>query len=116
MSEMYKIAFEKAGFKVVQAFDGEEVIKKAKEKAISIILLDINMPKKDGFDILKEIEEDETLYLTLKSVPIIMLLNYSNPQDIKFCMKHGAQDFLIKAEWNPAGILRKTKNYLEPKE
>ncbi|RLC36122.1 response regulator [Candidatus Falkowbacteria bacterium] len=113
VSEMYKIAFEKGGFRVIQAFNGEEVIKKAKEEAIDIILLDINMPKKDGFDVLKDIAKDETLYITLKNVPILMLSNYSNPQDIEFCMKNGAQDFIIKAEWDPDSIIKRIKRHLK---
>jgi len=116
VSDMYKIAFEKGGFRVIQAFDGEEVIKKAKEELIHIILLDINMPKKDGFAVLKEIAEDETLYITLKSIPIIMISNYSNPQDIEFCMKNGAQDFIIKAEWDPEGVIKRIKKHLKMEE
>jgi len=116
VSDMYKIAFEKGGFHVIQAFNGEEVIKKAKEELIHIILLDINMPKKDGFAVLKEIAEDETLYLTLRSIPIIMISNYSNPQDIEFCMKNGAQDFIIKAEWDPEGIIKRIKKHLKMEE
>ena len=79
------------------------------------VLLDINMPKKDGFEVLKEACSDIALYRVLKKTPIIMLSNYSNQQDIDYCMKNGAQDFLIKSEWTPEAIIKKVKEYLEEK-
>lgn len=113
VAEMYKIAFEEAGFKVLLAFDGEEVITMAKKERPDVLLLDINMPKKDGFAVLKEASEDEELYDALKAVPIIMLTNYSNSQDIDYCMKNGAQDFIVKAEWKPKQIVEKVNDHLK---
>jgi two-component system response regulator VicR len=112
IAEMYKVAFDKAGFTTVLAFDGEEVIAKVKEAVPDIILLDINMPKKDGYQVLKEITEDLPLYKLLKSTPIIMLTNYNNPQDIDYAMRMGAQDYLVKTEWTPEAVAQKVKKYL----
>ena len=113
VAEMYKIAFEGAGFEVLLALDGEEVVKMAKEKRPDALLLDINMPKKDGFAVLKEASEEKELYDALKTAPIIMLTNYSNSQDIDYCMKNGAQDFIVKAEWKPKQIVEKVINHLK---
>jgi CheY-like chemotaxis protein len=88
------------------------VIRLAKEQAPSAILLDINMPEKDGFEVLQEISEDWGTYQALKTTPIIILSNYSNPQDIEYCMKMGAQDYIVKAEWTPERIVNKIKQYL----
>ncbi len=115
LAQMYKIAFENEGFRVVLAFDGEEVVMKSKLENPDIILLDINMPKKNGFEVLKEACSDIALYRVLKKTPIIMLSNYSNQQDIDYCMKNGAQDFLIKSEWTPEAVIKKVKEYLEEK-
>ena len=113
ISEMYKIAFQQAGFKVVTAFDGEEAIRLGKEYNPDLILLDINMPKKDGFGVLRDISENRELYEVFKKTPIFILSNYSNQQDIEYCMNMGAQDYIVKAEWSPSKIVEKVKKYLE---
>jgi DNA-binding response OmpR family regulator len=113
ISEMYKIAFEKAGFKVVTAFDGEEAIELGKKYNPDLILLDINMPKEDGFGVLRDISGDRELYEVFKQTPIFILSNYSNQQDIEYCMNMGAQDYIVKAEWSPSKIVEKVKRYLE---
>lgn len=116
VSEMYKIAFEKAGFKVLTAFDGEEVIKMAKKEIPDVVLLDINMPKKDGFEVLQDISEDPVLYRAFGRIPVIMLTNYSNTQDIDYCMKMGAQDYIVKVEWTPEKVVKKVESYLKEME
>jgi CheY-like chemotaxis protein len=112
IAEMYKIVFEKAGYEIFLAINGEEVIKKAKEINLDLLLLDINMPIKDGFEILKEAKEEPELFQALSKVPIVMLSNYSNPQDIDYCVRMGAQDYIIKSEWTPEKIVEKVEKYL----
>jgi CheY-like chemotaxis protein len=112
IAEMYKIAFNNAGFDVVSAYDGDEVIDKIKAGKPDILLLDIGMPAKDGFEVLREVSADPVIYGILKNTPIIMLTNYNNPQDIEYCMKMGAQDYLVKTEWTPETIVQKVKKYL----
>jgi DNA-binding response OmpR family regulator len=113
ISEMYKIAFQQAGFKVVAAFNGEEAIRLGKEYNPDLILLDINMPKKDGFGVLKDISENRELCKFFKKTPIFILSNYSNQQDIEYCMNMGAQDYIVKAEWSPSKIVEKVKRYFK---
>ena len=113
VAEMYKTACDKAGYNTVLAFNGQEVIDEIKELRPDIILLDINMPVKDGFEVLKEIVEDPQLYQIMKGTPIIMLTNYDNPQDIEYCLKKGAQDYIVKSEWTPEYVIKKIKKHLE---
>ena len=115
IAEMYKIAFDQAGFNTVLAANGEEVIEQAKNTRPDMILLDINMPVKDGFEVLRDISENLELYSVLKNTPIVMLTNYNNPQDIEYCLKMGAQDYIVKAEWDPKKIVEKVKKILEIK-
>lgn len=112
IAEMYKMAFDKAGFETVIAYDGEEVITQAKEIKPDILLLDINMPKKDGFEVLSEASTDAILYNSLSKTPIIMLTNYNNPQDINYCLRNGAQNYLVKSEWTPDQIIKKLNKYV----
>jgi CheY-like chemotaxis protein len=113
VAEMYQIAFEKAGFRVVIAADGEEALKIARDDRPDVFLLDINMPKKDGFEVLSDLRSDYVLSKALKNVPIIMLTNYNNPQDIEYCNKFGVEDYIVKSEWKPAYIVNKIKAYLK---
>ena len=111
-AEMYRLAFEQAGFRVLLAADGEEVLKICREENPDIILLDINMPKKDGFEVLDDIGADDYLSKILQKTPIIMLTNYNNPQDIDYCLKRGASDYIVKAEWTPKTIIEKINTWI----
>jgi two-component system, OmpR family, response regulator len=113
IAEMYRIVFEKMGYEIIIAIDGDDVINKAKENNLDLLLLDINMPNKDGFEVLKEAAEDPDLYKALNHVPIIILSNYNNPQDIDYCIRLGAQDYFVKSEWTPEKIVEKVKKYLK---
>ena len=113
IAEMYKIAFDQAGFETVIAGNGEEVIKKGRELSPDILLLDINMPVKDGFEVLQDIRGKKEIYERFKRVPIIMLTNYNNPQDISYCTKMGAQDYIVKSEWTPDYVIKRIKKHLE---
>ena len=112
IAEMYKIALEQADFKVILAENGEIVIDKAISEQPDLVLLDINMPKKDGFQVLEDATSDRKLYDALKNTPIVMLTNYSNLEDIEYCIKRGAQDYIVKSEWNPEQIVEKVKKRL----
>ncbi|HOZ56167.1 MAG: DNA-binding response regulator MtrA [Parcubacteria group bacterium ADurb.Bin316] len=112
IAEMYKIVLAKNGFKTIIAENGEEVIKKIKESVPDLLLLDINMPVKDGFEVLQIIATDRSLS-SMRGVPIIMLTNYNNVQDIEYCVKMGASDFIVKSEWTPETVFQKIKKYLD---
>jgi two-component system, OmpR family, alkaline phosphatase synthesis response regulator PhoP len=113
ISEMYRLSFENAGFKVITAYDGQEVIDKAKSESPHLVLLDINMPVKDGFEVLKEVSENIELYKVFSRIPIIILSNYSNPQDMEYCLKKGAQSFIVKSDWTPKLIVKRVSDFLE---
>jgi len=112
VAEMYMIALDQAGYNVILAGDGVEVLKKCRDERPDLILLDINMPVKDGFQVLNDISQDTDLGKALKNTPIVMLTNYSNPQDMEYCHKLGATDYIIKSEWTPEYIVKKVQKYL----
>jgi len=113
ISEMYKIAFEQAGFRVLTAPTGTETIRIGKIEKPDMVLLDLNMPEKDGFAVLKEISEDLNLFRIFQKTPILILSNYSNEQDINYCLKMGAQEYIIKSDWTPERIVEKVRGYFE---
>ncbi len=96
------------GYLLSIARDGEEGLKKMKESKPDIILLDIIMPKKGGFEVMKIMKKDKEL----KDVPIIVLSNSGQPVEIEKIKKLGAKDWLIKAEFDPEEIVEKIKKQL----
>jgi len=98
----------KEGFEVIHAFDGEEALAKVREKKPDLILLDLILPVKDGFDVLKELKEDGAT----KNIPVIILSNLGQETDIEKGKKLGAVDYMIKANWSMKDVIAKVKEYL----
>ena len=97
------------GFVTVEAMDGEEGIKKVKEEKPDLVLLDLILPSIDGFEVLSQIKKDENL----KSIPIIILSNLGQKEEVEKGLKMGAVDYLIKAHFTPGEIIEKIKNILK---
>jgi len=98
----------KEGYEISEAVDGEDGIKKVTDDKPDIILLDIILPGIDGFEVLKKIKEDEAV----QNIPVIILSNLGQQDDIDKGIKLGAKDYLIKAEFTPAEIVEKVKGVL----
>ena len=91
------------GWEVIPAQTGQEAIDKLQEGEFDMIVLDILMPDKTGFDVLKEIRSIKKL----KNVPILVLSNLGADEDVKEAMKLGASDFFIKAQHPIDEVLEK---------
>lgn len=97
------------GYEISEAIDGEEGIKKIKEEKPDLILLDLILPGIDGFEVLSRAKEDPIL----SSIPVIILSNLGQREDIEKGLKMGAVDYLIKAHFTPGEIIEKIKNALK---
>ena len=106
---MYSTKFELEKFNVICASDGEEGLKMAKSSAPTIILLDILMPKMNGFEVLEGLKKDK---LT-RHIPVILLTNLNQKDDIEKGLALGADDYLIKAHFMPSEVVDKIKKVLE---
>jgi len=109
--KMYTKKFEKDGFKVLGAVDGQEAIDKLTNLSPvpNAILLDIMLPKIDGFEVLKKIKENPQT----KDIPVILSTNLGGgQQDREKGKSLGAEDFLIKSDYTPAQIVEKIKGYI----
>jgi len=95
----------KENFEVSEAIDGEEGIKKIKEEKPDLILLDLILPGIDGFEVLSQMKKESTL----ASIPVIILSNLGQKEDVEKGLKMGAVDFLIKAHFTPGEIIDKIK-------
>lgn len=96
------------GYEVIEAEDGLEALKKYKQEKPDLILLDIILPKKSGFEVLEELK------LKLKSkTPVIILSNLGQENDIKTGKELGAVDYILKANVSLRDLMVKINNYLE---
>jgi DNA-binding NtrC family response regulator len=90
MLDMLKQTLEAEGYEVVLAKDGAEGIKKLSGERIALVLTDLKLPKKDGFEVLKAVKEDNPL------LPVIVMTAFGTIETAVKAVKNGAYDFLTK--------------------
>ena len=93
------------GYQVIPAIDGEAGISLAKKEKPDLILLDLILPKKDGFEVLKEVKAEEQT----KNIPVIVLSVLEGSEDIQKAIEYGANSYLIKSDYTPEELVRKVK-------
>src|SRR3989344_8990106 len=101
------------GYKVSLARDGEQGLSQVKSMRPDVILLDILMPKLDGFGVLESLNADGTI----PDLPVIIISNSGQPVEIDRALKLGARDYLVKAEFSPEEVVEKVhKIFVDPPE
>lgn len=108
LADMYATKFSMEGFAVEKAADGSQAIERLKTEVPDVMLLDIIMPKLDGFSVLKEIKLDPRL----KDIPVILLTNLGQDDDIKKGKQLGADDYFVKANHSPQEVVEKVRAVL----
>ncbi len=111
LAQMYAAKFKREGFTVAVAPDGVGGLEMVSREKPNIILLDIILPQKDGFMVLKELKENSKT----KDIPVIMLTNLGQDEDISRGKKLGADDYLVKASLTPTQLVDKVKDFLNKK-
>lgn len=91
------------GYDVSVAHNGEDGINVLKEMKPDLVLLDIIMPKKSGFQVMEEMGKDSEL----KKIPIIVISNSGQPVELDKAQKLGARDWLIKTDFDPREVVEK---------
>ena len=110
-----RFSLEQEGMEVDCAYDGEEAVQKAKENEYDIILLDVMLPKLDGFEVCQQIRE-------FSSVPVIMLTAKGDDMDKILGLEYGADDYITKpfnileGKARIKAIIRRTKKKAPEKE
>lgn len=99
----------KEGFEVFSAKDGKAGLDLIRAVMPDIILLDIVMPKMDGFEVLEQLGADAAL----ARIPVIIISNSGQPVEIEKALSMGVKDYLVKAEFDPQELLDKIKNQLK---
>jgi len=102
-------SLKESGYETKQAFDGKEGLSKIKEERFDLILLDLILPKLDGFELLKRLREDSKN----KETPVIVLTNLEEPTDIEKMLELGATTYLVKSDQSLEDIVAKVKRVFE---
>lgn len=97
-----------AGFSVRQAFDGESVLAMAKEVKSDLILLDLILPKKHGFEVLEELKNSPKT----AGIPVVILTMLGSDEDLKKGLQLGADDYIVKSQHAVAEIIEKVKDFI----
>lgn len=95
------------GYEVYQAFDGEEGLVMIKKIHPNLVLLDLLMPKKHGFDVLKDLKGSPAT----NTIPIIILTMLGRDEDIKKGLQLGAEDYIVKAQHAVSEIVEKVESF-----
>ena len=109
LSKVYMAKLTKEGYQVEHAINGEKVLEAARKKKPDLILLDLMMPVKDGFETLKELKADAAL----KDIKVMILSNLSQEEDKKRVMDMGAAEYVVKADVSFSEVTKLVKKHLE---
>lgn len=97
------LKLQSAGYETVVVYDGEAAISQIKSDKFDLILLDLMMPKKDGFAVLEEAKKAKI------TAPIIVSTNLSQEEDKKRALDLGAKDYFVKSDITLSEIVEKIK-------
>lgn len=109
LSGIYQKKFEMEGFKVYIADNGEKGLADVKKKKPNAVLMDILLPKLDGFAVLERLKADSET----KNIPVILLTNLGQKDDVEKGLRAGAADYLIKAHFKPSEVVDKVRKILK---
>ena len=103
LSDMYKLKFEQEGYVVIIARDGLEAFESAKKELPDLVLLDLILPKLDGFKVLAKLRQEPAT----KKIKVFILSNLGQSDEVNKGMESGADGYLIKANLTPSQLLEK---------
>lgn len=106
--DIYVTRLRDESYKIEVAKDGKSALEKLKKKKPSLLLLDIVLPKMDGWELLKKIAKDSKL----KKMKVIILSNLGERKEIKKGLGLGAVKYLVKANYTPSEVVEEIKKIL----
>lgn len=108
ISKVYEIKLAKEGIQVLLAHDGVEAVAMISSEKPDLILLDLMIPKKDGFEVIEEIKKVPEL----AAIPVIVLSNLGQQSDQDRALGLGAAEYLVKVDYPIQEVVDKIKGYL----
>lgn len=112
ISGMYQTKLASMGYQVELKEDGEAAWERLQQDPLpDMVLLDVVLPKKDGFEILEALRADKRT----ENLPVILLTNLGQKPDVERGIKLGADDYIIKAHYTPSEVVEKIEKILQAK-
>lgn len=99
------LLFHNSGYTIASATDGDSALKMAQRIRPDLVLLDLLLPKMNGFDVLKNMKADPNI----RSIPVIVLSNLGDAADIEQAKSLGALDYYVKANTELSSLEEKIK-------
>lgn len=97
------------GYEVLSALDGEMGLELAQKEIPDLVLLDLVLPKKDGFEVLSGLKQDPST----KNIPVIILTNLESSQDVEKALQIGATTYLVKTNYKLEEVVEKITPFLQ---
>lgn len=110
LSSLLKNRLQKEGFEIILVRDGDEALNSLNNSVPNLILLDIILPKKSGFEVMEEVNKNPQL--KNKKTPIIIISNLGQPEDIERGRRLGAIEYFIKAKISIDELIEKIKSFI----
>lgn len=108
LAKMYNVKLSAEGFDILVVPNGEELLKSARERKPDLILLDLIMPVKDGFDTLRDLKQDKDL----QEIPVIVISNLCQQSEKDTIFQYGIKEYLVKADMTVHEIVDVVKKYV----
>lgn len=109
ISDMYATKMRTSGFDITVAENGQLGLEAMRSTKFDLILLDVVMPKMDGFEMLEVLKAEEET----KNIPVILLTNLGQKDDVERGLKLGAEAYVVKAHFTPAEVIDKVNEVLK---
>lgn len=106
LSSLVKARLEKDGLSVIQAFDGNQAIEMLRTAIPNLVMLDLIMPKVNGFEVLKTI----SLTPGLEKIPVVIVSNLAQDSDIEKAKELGAKEYFVKVKISIDDLVAKIKS------
>jgi len=110
LAKMLSKMLEAHQYEAILASTGKEGLIKSSSGEVDLILLDIMLPDIDGFDLLETIKNNENT----KKIPVIIISNLGQPEDIQQGRSLGVKDYLVKSDLSLDEVVKKIRKYLPP--
>jgi CheY-like chemotaxis protein len=108
ISEIYQKKFSESGYEVMAAESGDQALNFARKEKVDVILLDLIMPKMDGFEVIKHLRGDGYD----PDIKIIVFSNLGQKEDQDKAIKLGADGFIIKSDYTPSDLVKEVGRIL----
>jgi len=106
--DLYQHEFEKSGYDIKVAEDGEIALKAVKESKLDCILLDVMLPKLDGLEVLRRVKGDSAT----KNIPVMILSNLGQDEIIRQALQIGAKAYIVKSLYTPIQVVAEVRSVL----